>query len=164
MRLSDAVLGTHVTTKLRERAGAELVRIGRDRFGRRELAHIECFNFTAAANLSRVLEALAVADTRALFETVSPKTIATIPRLGSISLAVLGACFEIKKIGGASPLDAWVKKHEKTVVTYASLKHREHLEAQAERRETKRRKSTRRDQAHRARVDRFTERQGEATI
>ena len=87
----------------------------------------------------------------------------------SISLAVLGAAFEAKKIGGDTPLENYVKKHttktngEATFVTWTTMKHREQAEVARERKERKKRKRQRRDQAHELRVDRFEERTPPAT-
>lgn len=165
MDFSDKVLGSYTTRKLRERNESALLRIGRDVFTRADLAHVDCFNFLAAATLSAVLNrALNVTDTRDVFENVPPSVVA-LPRVGHIAIAVLGAVFEIKKLGGDSPLENWVKRHSEkgaAVITYDSIKRREADAdaARAERRARKQRKATRRATAHAIRVDRHMARQG----
>jgi hypothetical protein len=102
---------------------------------------------------------------RDVFENVPPAALA-LPRIGAIAIAVLGAVFEIKGLGGDAPLESWVKRHlEKgaAVHTFASLKTREAAEAAADTKTRKRRKAARRDHAHRVRVDRFNARQGSTT-
>ncbi len=166
MDLSDRVLGSYIAKRLRERADAVLLRIGRDTFDRAALAHVDCFNFHAAATLSAVLNRhLAVKDVRDVFDNVPPAALA-LPRVGSIAIAVLGAVFEIKKLGGDAPLESWVTRHlakGAAVHTFASLKTRDAAEAAAESKTRKRRKAARRDHAHRVRVDRFNARQGSPT-
>lgn len=161
MRLSDKVLGVSIVRELRAKTAQPILQIGSDTFTRRELSKVECYNFTAAANLSAILNRqLRVKNLREVFEIVSPQDLA-VPRLGTISLAVLGAAFEAKGIGGANPLESWVKRHLKNgaaLVTFDTLKHRDEKEKAAERREKKRRKRERRDQAHQHRVARFEER------
>jgi hypothetical protein len=161
MDLSDRVLGSYTTKQLRARNAAVLVQIGRDTFDRAALAHVACFNFHAAATLSAVCtRELKVKDVRDLFEHVPPAALA-VPRIGAIAIAVLGAIFEIRGVGGDAPLEAWVRHHAAKgapVHTFASLKTREAAEHAAERHTRKRRKAARRDHAHRVRVDRFTAR------
>jgi len=55
MLLSSSVLGGHIAQTLRDRTNAPLLTIGADTFSRHDLAAIDCFNFTAAANLSAIL-------------------------------------------------------------------------------------------------------------
>jgi hypothetical protein len=127
MDFSNRVLGSSIATKLHERADAVLLRIGRDEFRRGDLAQVSCFNFLAAANLSAILNReLAVKDTRDVFEHVAPSALA-LPRLGAVAIATLGACFELKGLGGDHPLEAWVRKHtahhtDAEVITFGSLK------------------------------------------
>jgi|SRR5215471_7493735 len=125
MDYSDAVLGSHAARKLREKNGAPVLRIGRDHFTRADLASAECFNFLAAQTLSSVLTAeLKVKDTRDLFDNVAPADLA-LPRIGVIALAVLGAAFERRGLGGDAPLESWAKKHlarDAHLVAFASIK------------------------------------------
>jgi hypothetical protein len=158
MDLSAAVLGKSVVTYLRERQTVAVLRIGKDTFDRAALAKVACFNFTAAANLSNILtRELQVKDTRDVFNNVHPDRLA-IPRLGAVSLAVLGAAFEAKGIGGDAPLANWFTKHRGSAITFASLKHRDEAERAQERKDKKARKAARRNTAHALRVERFTER------
>ena len=110
MDLSVRLLGTRTTTQLRERVRAAVLQVGSDTFTRKDLAGVECFNFTAAASLTKILTDLHIKNCRDLFERLSPYDLA-LPRLGAISLAVLGAAFEQKGIGGDAPLEAWAQKH-----------------------------------------------------
>lgn len=167
MNLSTKILGKTIVTQLSNRLTAPVLRIGSDRFTLHDLAAVDCFNFLAARNLDRILNAeLQVRSTKDLFDNVAPHALA-LPQLGAISFAVLGAAFEAKNLGGDRPLESWVTRHHdpevrREFITIATLKHhqRRDLEAAAkERRAKKRRASSRRDQAHRLRVDRFTERQ-----
>ena len=170
MDLSARVLGASVAEQLTKRLTAPLLTIGKDRFGRRDLAKVDCFNFTAAANLSAILNReLEVKDTKFVFEHVPPSALA-VPRLGAISLAVLGACFIAKGLGGAHPLETWVRRHAKTpddddasLVSFLAIKKRHAVEVAAEHDAEVSRKRSRRNQAHRTRVERFTERQGATT-
>ena len=123
MDFSNAVLGRTVVAYLVERRNATILQIGSDRFDRSSLAKVSCFHFVAAANLSKVLNAeLRVKNTRDVFDNVAPERL-VLPRLGSISLAVLGAAFEAKGIGGSSPLETWFQKHrDGKTVTFHALK------------------------------------------
>jgi hypothetical protein len=127
MDFSNRVLGSYVATRLQDRASAVLLKIGRDEFHRGDLAQVACFNFLAAANLSAILNReLQVKDTRDVFEHVAPAALA-LPRLGAVAIATLGACFEIKGLGGDHPLEAWVRKHaahhtDAEIVTFGSIK------------------------------------------
>jgi hypothetical protein len=125
MDYSDRVLGSYVAKRLHERGDAVLLQIGRDTFTRGALAHVECFNFQAAATLSAVLNReLQVKDVRDVFEHTPPAALA-LPRIGSIAIAVLGAVFEIKGLGGNAPLESWVKRHAgkgAPVHTFGSIK------------------------------------------
>ncbi len=166
MDYSTAVLGSNIVGELKKRIKQGLLIIGSDTFTRRDLAAIDCYAFTAAANLSHLLATIRVsdgnrkiADTRDLFNNVPPEAL-VIPRLGSISLAVLGAAFEKKGLGGDSPLVNWIKKHhdkDAPIVTFSTMKEWEHKHdgAAAERKALKDRKQTRRDKAHRIRSERF---------
>lgn len=122
MMYEDAVLGSTATKSLRTRNETPILYIGKDSFTRAQLAHVECFSFVAAANLSRIVnEQLRVKDTRALYHTIAPEAL-VLPGLGAIALSVLSAAFEAKGLGGATPLQSWVKKHRETVVTFGSMK------------------------------------------
>jgi hypothetical protein len=125
MDYSRAVLGKTIADQLQTRTGAAILRIGTDAFTRGDLAGVACFNFQAAQTLSAILNnGLQVKDTRAVFETVAPADLA-LPRIGAIALAVLGAAFEVHRLGGAAPLEAWVRKHAGkggTVQTFATFK------------------------------------------
>lgn len=165
MQLSTRILGKSIADIIATRAATPLLTIGRDQFYRKDLASIGCFNFTAAANLSNALSNLAARDTRDVFDRIEP-TALVLPRLGSISLAVLGAAFEVKGLGGDAPLESWFLKHRQNashqLVTFDALKH---AEAKREIGEVKARKARRdrshgrRDKAQRIRGDRYIERQ-----
>jgi len=162
MDLSASILGKSVVGYLQERQTGIVLRIGKDTFTRASLAKVACFNFAAAANLSKILTAeLQVKDTREVFDHVHPDRLA-IPKLGAVSLAVLGAASEAKKLGGDAPLANWFPKHRGSAITVASLKHREALEQSQERKATKARKAARRNTAHALRVQRFTDKETNA--
>lgn len=166
MDLPDRVLGSYLARRLKERASSVLLQIGRDAFHRSDLARVECYNFTAAANLSAILNReLRVKDTADVFYHVDPQALA-LPRLGAVAIAVLGAAFEAKHLGGDHPLENWVRRHTAhqevaEIVTFGSLKHQR--ERADEARALKQRKHARRDQAHRQRVVRFTARHSKAS-
>jgi hypothetical protein len=156
MNLSASILGRSVVAYIQERQKIAVLRIGKDLFDRATLAKVACYNFTAAANLSKLLNAeLQVKDTREVFDHVHPDRLC-IPRLGAVSLAVLGAAFEAKGLGGDAPLESWFRKHRDGLITFASLKHRDEAERAKEKKETKTRKAARRNTAHAIRVERFT--------
>jgi hypothetical protein len=165
MDLSARVLGTHATTTLRDRAAAPVLTIGRDRFTRHDLAEVECFNYVAALNLSRALADLGVGSTKEVFEQVTPLMLA-VPHVGAIALAVLGAAFEKKGLGGDAPLEGWVTRHRdettqrKEFVTFDTIKAHsaEQRAARTERKAAHARTRARRDTAHRLRVDRHLSR------
>lgn len=160
MILADAVLGTTVTTRLRERNATPILRIGSDTFTRRDLAGVECYNFLAAQRLSDILnEHLNAKNLKDVFERIPPSALA-LPRLGAISLAVLGAAFEAKGLGGDNPLLRYVEKHAPenvahAVVTFHTMKDRANKDLAQERKALKSRKLARRNQAHRLRVGRL---------
>jgi hypothetical protein len=125
---SPAVLGAGTVRELQTRADTPLLVIGRDRFTRRDLAKIGSFNYIAAANLSAALSTMAIKSTQDLFDRVPPRALA-LPRIGVFALSVLGACFELKGVGGAEPLAAWVSAHRietdrKQIVTFHTVKQR----------------------------------------
>lgn len=157
MDLSEAVLGHYQVAKLQQRIATPVLRIGKDAFTRAQLASVECFNYLACALLTHALDSLKVKDTAHLFESVSPQALA-LPRLGTVSLAVLGAAFEAKGLGGSTPLANWCKKHLDKTVTFESIKHQAAIGEAEERRAAKRRKQARRNVAHAKRVERFEDR------
>jgi len=162
MQLSDTVLGSRVARTLRDRTSAALLTIGSDVFSRHDLARVDCYSFAAAANLSAILNrALHVKNTADVFHNVAPADLA-LPRLGAFSIAVLGAAFEAKGLGGDKPLEAWIRHHtdedDAKIVAFVTLKKRDDGAA-AEQKRAKARKASRRDQAHRLRVARFSTRQ-----
>ena len=169
MDYSTRVLGTGTSTRLRESARGIVLTIGRDHLTRVDLAGVECFNFQAARNLSAVLDAAggvkSIAD---LYHTVPPLMLA-LPRLGAVSLAVLGAAFQLKKLGGDRPLESWMALHHDKaskrpeIVTFASIKShsRDRIAEQRERETLKRRTAARRNKAHAIRVERTLDRAAE---
>ena len=162
MDLAASVLGQSVVNYLLKTQSFAILQIGRDAFHRADLAGVACFNFVAAANLSKILNSeLQVKDTREVYEHVHPNRLA-VPRLGAVSLAVLGAAFEAKKLGGDSPLVNWFKKHEGNPVTFGTLKKRDAADVANEKKATKARRATRRNLAHGIRVNRFEKRTGTA--
>lgn len=166
MQLSARILGAEVVRGLAARASVPVLIIGADRFRRSQLAAVGCFNFIAAAHLSEACAALGVKHTRHLFESVPPSAL-VLPGIGAIALAVLGAAFEVQKLGGDQPLEAWAARHrakdaKRAFVTFSTMKTQEAKREAGERRAKKARaarKAARRDTAHRLRVDRFTTRQ-----
>ena len=164
MQLSSAVLGAGAVKRL-EGIGAEsVVTIGKDRLTRQQLAKVGCFNFVAAKNLSHLLQDLGVKDLEDLYERIAPADL-VLPHLGVISLAVLGAAFEVVGVGGKNPLENWVRTHSEKVRTFDSMKHAQLREAQAaaaEKKQVKRRKAARQRQAHEIRVERFETRRQSA--
>jgi hypothetical protein len=166
MDLSARILGTHTATAIAERNATAILTIGRDRFSRADLAGVSCFNYVAALNLSRALADLDVTSTKDVFDRIAPLALA-VPHVGAVSLAVLGAAFEHKRLGGDHPLEAWVTRHrnadeqKKDFVTFDTIKHHsaDQRAATSERKSAKARKAARRDTAHRLRVDRHLSRQ-----
>jgi hypothetical protein len=166
MDYSTSVLGSHIANELRQRTTRGLLIIGSDTFSRKDLAGVSCYSFTAAASLSHILETVRISDgnrkitdTRDLYNNVPPEAL-LLPRLGSISLAVLGAAFEKKGLGGDTPLVNWIKKHhakDVPIVTFSTMKHQdaERDGAAAERKAKKDRKHARRNEAHKKRVQRY---------
>lgn len=162
MNLSTSILGTTAVEQLQKTARAAVVEFGSDKLTRADLARVGCYNFMAAKNLSaRVNAAVTVKSLKQLYDEV-PWTALALPRVGTVSLAVLGACFEAKGIGGEEPLEAYVKKHnepDQALVTWTTLKHHEEQEQAQARKAAKKRKAQRRDQAHKIRTERFEARQ-----
>lgn len=117
MYLSSEILGATITRELAAREANAVLKIGSDQLTRADLARVHCYNFLAAARLSALLdEHLQVKNLKEVFEKVPPEALA-LPHLGTISLAVLGAAFEAKGIGGERPLENYVKRHQANGVT-----------------------------------------------
>ena len=144
MELSERVLGHSAVLTLTERNTSPVLVIGKDKFTRADLASVACFNFLAAQRLSSLFHEIGVADTRDVFERLSPSALA-LPTIGAISLAVLGAAFEARRLGGGHPLESWVIKHaanpDKPFRTFDTIKNQQRKRENDERR---RRRSRRR--------------------
>ncbi|HKB39434.1 MAG TPA: hypothetical protein VKD72_23560 [Gemmataceae bacterium] len=146
MNLATSILGQTTVSRLREQGKAPVLEVGSDRFTRHDLAAVECFNFHAARLLTHVLRELQVPNLKFLFEKIPPRDLA-LPNVGVVCLAVLGAAFEAKGIGGETPLENYARKHAATngkgqdphVVTFDTLKNRQRQREQDEARERKRR-------------------------
>jgi len=110
MRLSSTILGASVVRDLQTRSQLPLLVIGSEAFTRSDLASVGCYSFIAATNLSRALTGFPIRNTRELFETIAPASLA-LPGVGAIAFSVIGAAFEIKEIGGDQPLESWATKH-----------------------------------------------------
>ena len=111
MHLSARVLGKHAVDQLSARASGALLVIGASRFTRGDLARVGCYNYVAAANLSRAIEThFHVTSIRDLFDTVAPGEL-ILPHVGTVAFAVLGAAFELGHVGGDAPLEAWINHH-----------------------------------------------------
>ena len=149
MLLSARVLGRTIVDELNQRAAAALLVIGKYRFTRADLTTVGCYNFLAALRLSNVLARdlrVRLTNTRHLFDTVSPDDL-LVPQIGAISLAVLGAAFELKGLGGDAPLEAWVRAHRAKdapdrFVTVATLKHQAAARESGEGHAARRRRDT----------------------
>ncbi len=160
MDLPASILGAHQVKQIQEGRARPILQIGSDTFTRKDLARTDCFNFMAAVNLNTLLnQHLKVKNTQDLFSHHTPMELA-LPRMGAVSLAVLGAAFEHKKIGGSQPLVNWVKQHQVTKGIWDTLKAREAREISTEKKALKTRKGARRDEAHGIRVKRHEARQG----
>lgn len=164
MNLSTSILGSTAVKQLQATTTAWVLEVGSDRLTRGELAGVGCYNFVAAKNLTTQLKASGAKSLADLYARLPPTALA-LPHLGVISLAVLGAAFEAKGIGGDAPLEAWAKKHYvrqagavERLVTFHTLKARELAELAKERTAKKARTRARRDHAHDLRVTRFTAR------
>jgi hypothetical protein len=134
MNLAPSILGSTAVAQLKQTAAAALLQIGSDRLTRHDLAGVDCFNFTAARTLGHILQQkFHVKNTRDVYERVPPQALA-LPGLGVIALAVLGAAFEAKGVGGDEPLENWARKHappspkgqgEPSTTTFATMKKHE---------------------------------------
>jgi hypothetical protein len=134
MNFAVTVLGHTAVERLQTATGEHVLLVGADKFTRGDLARIGCYNYIAARNLSAALQAFDVKDLRDLFERISPRDLA-LPRIGVIALAVLGAAFELKNIGSANPLEAYVRKHQPKLCTFDTMKTQRRNEKQRRRRE-----------------------------
>jgi len=161
MDLSSKVLGLSVVTQLQNRIATPILTIGADKFTRGDFSRADCFNFTAVLNIERVCKELRVKNTRDLFNRVSPLAFA-VPRFGAISMAALGAVFELKGVGGEHPLEAWWAKHSEhgadDIRTFHTLKHRVNAEALEEKKAAKAHKRSRTQKAREIRGTRILER------
>jgi hypothetical protein len=125
MDLSARVLGSSAVAHLTTRNAAAVLTIGRDRWTRDDLSAVHCFNFQAAATLSRTLATFSIKSVEDVYRKVPPAALA-VPGIGAIALAVLGAAFESRGLGGPTPLESWVSIHDRDspIVTFATLKSR----------------------------------------
>jgi hypothetical protein len=90
MNLSTTLLGSSAVRSLQHTASHPVLQVGSDRFTRHDLAGVECFNFVAAGILSHAFDRLKVKNLREVYDHVAP-TMLALPRIGVVSLAVLGA-------------------------------------------------------------------------
>lgn len=161
MYWSSKVLGTGLATELQTRSTQPILTIGSDGFTRVQLAKIRCFSFLAAANLSKKLAALDVKHTRDLYERIPPASLA-MEGLGAVSLAVLGAAFEVKGVGGSRPIESWMEKHQDgNLVTFNTVKgivKKEAAEERGEKKAIEKRTAARKQAAHEIRVERHVKR------
>jgi hypothetical protein len=124
MQLAIEVLGSTAVDQLTKNHKEQILVVGKDKFTRADLGGIGCFNFIAAKNLSVAFQALQVKNLQDVFDNVAPSALA-LPHVGTISLAVLGAAFEAKGIGGSSPLAEWVGHHlNGKIRTFNTVKHK----------------------------------------
>lgn len=123
MNLARNVLGAHAVDFLEHASRESILTIGSDHLTRGELADLGCYNFVAARNLSGALNQLGVKNLRDVFDNYTPRDLA-LPHVGVIALAVLGAAFEAKGIGGEIPLETYVAKHQAKVTTFDTVKAR----------------------------------------
>ena len=110
MLLSAQVYGSTAVRHVQERIDRAVLKVGRDRLTRADLAGVACFSFVAAQNLTALLETVNVDSLAQLYQKISPYDLA-IPKLGVISLMVLGAAFEVKGIG---TIESWAEKHRRS--------------------------------------------------
>jgi hypothetical protein len=146
MNLSTSVLGSTIVKQLQAKHGEAVLAVGSDRLTRRDLAAVNCYNFQAARNLTAILTIVGAKSLKDVYENHPPTDLA-LPHMGSISLAVLGAAFEVAGIGGGEPLENYVKKHLKrngsvreSMVTFDTLKARELAERREEKNAARRRR------------------------
>lgn len=157
------LFGRGVSRTLQERAQSTILTIGSDNFTRGHLAKVDCFNFMSAQNpvLVSLLNSELIGEpghsrkprhTRDFFYNVHPQKLAK-PGIGSYTLAVLGAAFEAKGLGGEEPLQAWVDHHKTDDVTFTTLKNRDERERDEARKAQIATKRAKRDEAKRKRVE-----------
>lgn len=159
MNLAASILGRHAVDKLSETRAAAVLTIGSDTFTRGDLAHVECFNFHAARILSHVFNReLQVKNLRQVFDEIPPSAL-SLPNLGVICLAVLGAAFEARGIGGSEPLVNYLKKHAEKIQTFHTIKAHAQAEERRARKDARARTARRRATAHKLRTTRFEDRQ-----
>lgn len=167
MNLSASILGTSTVEQLKKTYASAVFEAGSDKLTRADFARVGCYNYLAARMISKVLKAELpeIKNLRQLFNEVPPSALA-LPHVGVISLAVLGAAFEARGIGGDTPLENYVRKHarndssgEPHITTFYTIKKHEQDERSQERKEKRRRKKQRRDKAHAIRVERFEDQQ-----
>jgi hypothetical protein len=144
VNLSTTILGSTAVKQLQATSHAWVLEVGSDRFTRADLAHVACYNFVAAKNLTTILKGLAIKNLADLYARLPPSAVA-VPHMGAISLAVLGAAFEVKGIGGDTPLESWVERHAhgdpaRAMVSFHTLKRRELAELAQERKDRAARK------------------------
>lgn len=129
MFLSDKILGSTAAKHIRATAGGAVLVIGKDTFTRAHLASTGCFHFAAAARLTNAVSELRprVDDLKDLYRRFPPLALCR-HGIGPISFAVLGAAFELKRIGGTRPLEEWTLAHapadaKRPLLTINSMKH-----------------------------------------
>jgi hypothetical protein len=147
MLLSARIYGAPAVRLIATRGTAPVLVLGRDTFTRADLAAVECFAFTAARNVSTILDTAKIKSTAHLYAEFSPFDLA-LPRLGVISLMVIGAAFEIRGVG---TIETWALKHKPKdqaaeFLSFSTIKHHhdaaEHVTAAASRRARRRRAAT----------------------
>lgn len=110
MYYTTPLLGQYAVQQLQRNATLPVLTVGKDKLTRGQLAGVECFNFVAARWLEAVLRDFEARDLKDVYERIPPQALA-LPRVGAITLAVLGAAFEAKGIGGENPLASYAVKH-----------------------------------------------------
>jgi hypothetical protein len=125
MNLSSRVLGVTAVAQLTARDRDAVLTIGRDHFTRADLSRVRCFNFIAAQRLAAALATMRVKDTADVYARIGPSALA-VPTIGAIAIAVLGAAFEARGIGGDAPLESWVERHatkeHPDITTFTTIK------------------------------------------
>jgi hypothetical protein len=118
-----------------------ILSFGADKFTRRDLASVECYSFSAAKNLSLILNSeLKVPNLKYVYFHIHPVQLA-LPRLGSFSLSVLDAAFRARGLGlegDGTPLENWWRHHNLKAVTFNTIKDREAKEEAAAARQKRR--------------------------